>query len=102
LVFSSTVYPDGREVVHVRVDLTLTANGPAATENARVSGIIDPNTGTVTLTGTAVNISVPSEGPLVQDAGVVRNPSTGDLLFSAGHLMLLEDDTVRVGFYFTD
>ena len=101
LKVSSTVYPDGRVIEHIRVDAVLTANGRSANENARFTVTIEPEAGTVTLAGTPVNISAAGEGLLVHDVGrIVRDLSTGDVLSLAGQWMLLEDDTEKVCSYF--
>ena len=59
---ASTDYGDGRLIEHVRVDLVLTANGDIAYEEATFTVVVDPRAGTVTQTGTLVNIHAPPQG----------------------------------------
>jgi hypothetical protein len=101
LEVSSTDYPDGRVIEHIRVDAVLTANGRSASENARFTVTIDPDTGTVTLTGTTANISAVGAGLLVHDVGrIVRDLGTEDVLSLAGEWMILNNDTEKVCSHF--
>lgn len=85
---------DGRVIEHIDVDLQLMANGRVAFEMPRFTVEIDPTAGTVTLTGTLVNIHAPGEGLLLQDVGrVVQDLATGEPLFSAGRIMIAEGGT---------
>jgi hypothetical protein len=98
---ASTDYGDGRLIEHVRVDLVLTANGSIAYEAATFTVVIEPNTGTVTQTGTLVNIHAPDAGLLVQEVGrVVLDLTTFDPLSRSGRWMILEGDLERVCSYF--
>jgi hypothetical protein len=94
-------FPDGSVITHVRVDIELTAQGRSAYEIARFTVKIDPTSGTVTLTGTPLNIHAPGVGLLLQDAGrVVRDLESSDILTAVGHLMFFEGDTGALCGYF--
>jgi hypothetical protein len=89
---ASTHYGDGRLIEHVRVDLVLTANGNIAYEGATFTVVVDPSAGTVTQTGTLINIRAPAAGLLMQEVGrVVLGLATFDPLFAVGAL----DDSGR-------
>jgi hypothetical protein len=91
-----TTFEDGRVIEHVDVDLELMANGRVAFEMPRFNVQIDPAAGTVTLTGTLVNIHAPGEGLLLQEVGrVVQGLATGDPLFSAGRFMIMGGSSAR-------
>lgn len=90
---SRTAFDDGRAIEHIDVDLELTANGNVAFEHPRFTVVIDPAAGTVTLTGTLVNIKAPGAGLLLQEEGrIVQDLATGDPLFSAGRFMIMEGE----------
>jgi hypothetical protein len=99
---ASTDYGDGRLIEHVRVDLVLTANyGNIAYEEATFTVVVDPSAGTVTQTGTLVNIHAPDAGLLVQEVGrVVLDLATLDPLSRSGRWMILEGDLEQVCSYF--
>ena len=98
---ASTDYGDGRLIEHVRVDLVLTANGNIAYEEATFTVVVDPSAGTVTQTGTLVNIHAPDARLLVQEVGrVVLDLATFDPLSRSGRWMILEGDLEQVCSYF--
>jgi len=98
---ASTGYDDGRLIEHIRVDLVLTANGNIAYEEATFTVVVDPSVGTVTQTGTLVNIHAPDAGLLVQELGrVVLDLATFDPLSRSGRWMILEGDLQQVCSYF--
>lgn len=98
---ASTDYGDGRLIEHVRVDLVLTADGNLAYEEATFTVVVDPSAGTVTQTGTLVNIHAPDAGVLVQEVGrVVLDLATSDPLSRSGRWMILEGDLEHVCSYF--
>jgi len=98
---SRTAFHDGRAIEHIDVDLELTANGNVAFENPRFTVVIDPAAGTVTLTGTLVNINAPGAGLLLQEEGrIVQDLATGDPLFSAGRFMIMEGELGAVCSFF--
>lgn len=98
---SRTAFDGGRTIEHVDVDLELTANGNVAFEDPRFTVVIDPATGTVTLTGTLVNIHAPGAGLLLQEVGrIVQDLATGDPLFSAGRFMIMEGELGTVCSFF--
>ncbi|HEX6301410.1 MAG TPA: hypothetical protein VF148_13160 [Acidimicrobiia bacterium] len=100
---TATTFSDGRTIVHIQVDATLSANRKEAYENANFTVVIDPDTGTLAITGTVVNIHASGEGILVQDLGrIVRDLPTGDMISLAGRWMLPEGDTEEVCAYFAD
>lgn len=98
---SSTQFSDGRVIEHIRGDLQLSANGRLAFERPAFSVVVDPDDGTVTATGTLVNIHAPHGGLLLKDAGrIVRDLATGDILALAGRWMILEGELDEVCSYF--
>jgi hypothetical protein len=98
---ASTDYGDGRLIEHIQVDLVLTANGNIAYEEATFTVVVDPSAGTVTQTGTLVNIHAPDAGLLVQEMGrVVLELATFDPLSRSGRWMILEGELEQVCSYF--
>ena len=95
-----TAFEDGRTIVHLDVDLVLTANGKVALENPRFAVVIDPADGTVTLTGTLVNVHAPGQGQLLKEVGRVQDLATGDPLFSAGRFMIREGELDKICSFF--
>jgi hypothetical protein len=86
-----TTFDDARVMEQIDLDLELAANGMVAFEHPRFTVMVDPAAGTVTLTGTLVNIEAPGAGLLLQEVGrVVQELATGDPLFSAGRFMIME------------
>jgi hypothetical protein len=99
--FSTTTFDDGRVIEHIDVDLELTANGNVALENPWFTVVVDPAAGTVTLTGTLVNIHALGAGLLLMEVGrIVQVLATGDPLFSAGRFMIMEGDLGKVCSFF--
>lgn len=97
----STEYADGTVIDHVHVDLVLSANGMIAYEQPRFTVVFDPESRTVTVSGTVVNIHAPGAGVLLQEVGrVVQDANTGDFLFAAGRFMIRDGETDRVCSYF--
>ena len=68
-----TSFDDGRVIEHIDVDLELIAHGRVAFEMPRFTVEVDPAAGTVTLTGTLVNIHAAGEGLLLQEVGPRRS-----------------------------
>jgi hypothetical protein len=98
---SSTLFAEGYSIEHIQVDLELIANGKVAFEQPRFTVVVDPAAGTVTLTGTLVNIHAPAEGQLLEDVGrVVSDLDSGDPLFSAGRFMILDGQLEKVCSFF--
>lgn len=99
--FSRTTFDDGRVIENVDVDLELTANGNVALEEPRFTAVVDPAGGTVTLTGTLVNIHAPGAGLILVEVGrIVQDLATGDPLFSAGRFMIMEGELGKVCSFF--
>jgi hypothetical protein len=98
---STTLFGDGRILAHIDVDLELTANDMVAFEHPRFTVVVEPAAGTVTLSGTLVNIFAPGEGQLLVDVGrVVTDMSSGDPLFSAGRFMIMDGELDKVCSFF--
>jgi hypothetical protein len=98
---ASTGYGDGRLIEQVRVDLVLTANGNIAYEEATFTVVVDPSAGTVTQTGTLVNIHAGGAGLLVQEVGrVVLDPATFERLSLSGRWMIMQGELEQVCSYF--
>lgn len=96
-----TTFDDGRVMEQIDLDLELAANGMVAFEHPRFTVVVDPAAGTVTLTGTLVNIEAPGAGLLLQEVGrVVQELATGDPLFSAGRFMIMEGELGTVCAFF--
>jgi hypothetical protein len=96
-----TLFGGGRFAEHIDVDVELTANGMVAFEQPRFTVVVDPAAGTVTLTGTLVNIHAPGEGQLLIEVGrVVTDLASGDPLFSAGRFMIREEELGRICAFF--
>jgi hypothetical protein len=98
---SRTLFDDGRIIEHIDVDLELTANGVVALEQPRFTVVVEPAAGSVTLTGTLVNIHAPGEGQLLSEVGrVVTDMASGDPLFSAGRFMIMDGEFGEVCSFF--
>jgi hypothetical protein len=101
LYVSSIELSDGRILQPVRVDVQLTSNGKVAYERPAFTVMIDPQTGTVTLEGTLVNISAAGEGILLQDVGrLVRDLGTSDILSLVGRWMIVNGEFEEVCSFF--
>lgn len=98
---STTQFDDGRVIEHIEVDLELTANGKVAFEQPRFTVVVEPAAGTVTLTGTLVDIHAPGEGQLLIEVGrIVVDLASGDSFFSAGRFMIMDGELGKVCSYF--
>lgn len=96
-----TRYEDGREHAHLRLDLSLTSNGQTAREQPSFNVMIDPDAGTIELSGTVVNVHAAGSGSLLKEVGhQVRDLESRDLVRIAGRWDVIEGDFGRVCSHF--
>ncbi len=94
-----TTFADGRQIRHVDVDVTLTANGKTVTNISQNNQFVDGTTQTIV--GAVVTINVPGQGVLVLDAGRLVLGAGGVVLFEAGPHEQFSGDLAALCAYFS-